>query len=144
VRFVEATGDWHADEGLDGIEITVHGYSAVDVSAPADTDPDDLSDAIAQHYDASGTANEFVCACGNAFGDEDALMAHVREGNAQSIEDGPPRGIEDGNGEPKPAGVEGHSHQRGGTWRDEPSGEHPVIEQRSALAAPEYNADGGA
>jgi hypothetical protein len=86
-------GTWCGE--FEGLPVTVNGSTPIDEAAPADTDPDDLSDAA-------------------VVGDVD----NVR------------RETEDGNGEPKPAGVEGHAHQRGGDWRDEPSGEHPVIKQR--------------
>jgi hypothetical protein len=129
VRFVEATGHALADgDGNGGVELTVHGYSAVDVSAPADTDPD----LIAEHYDASAD-DGYACACGEEFEAEPPLMRHIRESNGAvvGLVDNVRRETEDGNGEAKPAHVEGHAHERGKPdWATQPSGEHKVIEQR--------------
>lgn len=38
---------------------------------------------IAAHYDASAYANEFVCACGDAFADEARLMGHIKSASAE-------------------------------------------------------------
>lgn len=53
-----------------------------------------------------------------------------------SIEDVPPRGTDAAEKTvPKPAGVEGLAHERGGDWRTQPSGAHPIVAPANGGAA---------
>jgi hypothetical protein len=108
--FVTATGLW------EGVEIGVHGNQRQ--FAPADTDPDDLSE-------------RHTCGTCGYTSSEPCPWHGAGVVTAGSIEDAPPRGTDAAEEVvPVPADVEGLAHQRGGDWRTEPSGEHPVIKQR--------------
>jgi hypothetical protein len=131
-------GTWCGE--FEGLPVTVNGSTPIDETAPADTDPDDLSDQPAASVVHLMKVGSLGANCGATLRYVDTCAADLATVTCAACVDVPVvdnvrRETEDGNGEPKPTHVEGHAHERGKPdWATQPSGEHKVIEQRKAGA----------